>query len=186
MNLQHPSPPLPPTIPKFSHHFSSSLHAPQPPPVTLFHWCVRVSVRVYLCKARGGANTGQRLIFVARPVCIPTACRRLGGQLLLPAPFPHPRASPESICNQPLLSHFQILQDQKPVLSFKHLLKVTGCVCETYQGEMYPKLERTLRVGLMSGLVMGSLGLTCNGIAPKMSRVKKCLPACLPHWLLMA
>lgn len=116
MNLQHPNPPLPPSIPKFSHHLSSSLHTPQAPPVTLFHWCVRVSVRVYLCKARGAANTGQRLIFVARPVCIPTACRRLGGQLLLPAPFPHPRASPERLCNQPLLSHFKILQDKNQCL----------------------------------------------------------------------
>lgn len=72
----------------------------------LCHLLSRMSVRVYSCKARGAANTGQRLIFVARPVCILTACRRLGGQLLLPAPFPHPRVSPESLCKQPLLSHF--------------------------------------------------------------------------------
>lgn len=72
---------------------------------------------------------------MAGPVCIPTACRRLGGQLLLPAPFPHPRASPDNLCNQPLLSHFKILQDKKTSVSFKHLLKMTGCVCETCRGE---------------------------------------------------
>lgn len=43
---------------------------------------------------------------------------------------------------------------------------------------MYPKLERTLRVGFMAGLAMGSLGLTCNGISPKMLRLK--MSACLP------
>lgn len=59
----------------------------------------RASVSVCLRRARRAANTGQRLIFVAGPVCIPTACRRLGGQLLLPAPFPHPGASPESLCD---------------------------------------------------------------------------------------
>lgn len=47
MNLQHIDPPLPPSIPKFSHHLSSSLHNPQPPPTSLFHWCVHMSVRVY-------------------------------------------------------------------------------------------------------------------------------------------
>lgn len=61
--------------------------------------CARASVSVCLRRARRAANTGQRLIFVAGPVCIPTACRRLGGQLLLPAPFPHPGASPESLCD---------------------------------------------------------------------------------------
>lgn len=73
------------------------------------------------------------------------------------------------------------------MLSFRHLLKVTGCICETYwdeedeeeggKNDMYPKLERTLRVGFMAGLAMGSLGLTCNGISPKMSRLK--MSACL-------
>lgn len=29
---------------------------------------------------------------------------------------------------------------------------------------MYPKLGRTLRVGFMAGLAMGSLGLCCNGL----------------------
>lgn len=50
-----------------------------------------------LCEARVAAGTGQRLIFVARPVCIPTACRRLRGQQLLPAQFPQPGVSPESL-----------------------------------------------------------------------------------------
>lgn len=84
------------------------LHAPQLRRVTLFHSCVRLSLRVYLCEA----NSGQRLIFVAGSVCIPTACRRLRGQLF-PAPFPLPRASPENLCNQPLLSHFWIFLDKK-------------------------------------------------------------------------
>ena len=105
------------------------LHGLQLRRVTLFHSCVRLSLRVYLCEA----NSGQGLIFVAGSVCIPTACRRLRGQLF-PAPFPRsllPRASPENLCNQPLLSHFLIILDKKAVLRFKHLLKMTDCVCET-------------------------------------------------------
>lgn len=40
------------------------------------------------------------------------------------------------------------------------------------------KLERTLRAGFTAQLAMGSLGLRCNDIAPKMSRLK--MSACLP------
>lgn len=76
--LLHSKPPLWPFILKISHHRPSSAHNPLLHPVTLFHWYVHVSVGVYLCKA----DSGQRLIFVAGSVCIPTACRRLGGQLL--------------------------------------------------------------------------------------------------------
>lgn len=43
--------------------------------------------------------------------------------------------------------------------------------------DVYPNLERTSRAGFMARLAMGSLGLTCNGIYPKMSRLK--LSACL-------
>lgn len=63
------------------------------------------------------------------------------------------------------------------MLSFKHLLKMTGCVCGTCLGDEDEEEERTLRVGFMAGLAMGSLGLTFNGIAPKMSRLKT--SACL-------
>lgn len=73
---------------------------------------------------------------MARPVCILTACRRLGGQLLLPAPFPHPRVSPES--PESANSHCLVISRSsrtKPVLSFKSLLKMTGCICETCQVE---------------------------------------------------
>lgn len=78
--------------------FSLATHSSTSPSHTFPMVCtVRVSVRVYLSKARGAANTGQRLIFVARPVCVPAACRRLKGQLLLPAPFLHSRASSEPL-----------------------------------------------------------------------------------------
>ena len=53
-----PTPTPPPLIPKVSHHLSSSLNAPQPPPVTLFHWCVCMCVResVFVQSQRGSQH----------------------------------------------------------------------------------------------------------------------------------
>lgn len=61
-------------------------------------------------------HTDQRFIFVARPVCIPMACRRL--QLC--------SLTLERLCEQTLLSH-----NRPPGKSFgyMHLLKMSGCVC---------------------------------------------------------
>lgn len=148
MNLQHADPPLPlHPIPKLFLHLPSFLHAPRPPPVTLFHWCVHMSVRVYSCKARGAANTGQRLIFVARPVCILTARRRLGGQLLLQLHSLTLGSLQRVFANSHCLL---ISRSSRTKLSFKHSLKMTGCICgarqvedneEGKKGDRYPNLE---------------------------------------------
>lgn len=128
---------------------------------------------------------------MARPVCILTARRRLGGQLLLRLHSLTLGSLQRVFAN----SHCLLISTSsrtKPVLSFKHSLKMTGCICEARQvedneegkikGDRYPKLERTLRVGFMAGLMIRSLRLTGDGISPKMSRLKMsaCLFACLP------
>lgn len=115
---------------------------------------------------------------MARPVCIPTACRRLEGQLLLPALFPQPGVSPESLQTATALDIFWLLQGKSGAFILKDRLRT----CESRQ--VMDDEEEGRGNNTESGFqcfVKESLGLTCSSIFLKMSCLK--MAACLFEYL---
>lgn len=179
-----------PFIPKFSHQCSSSLHAD----TSSRTFPLRARQWVCVCAEPDGRPTLARGSFLWPGQCV---SRRLAGvsgasssfQLHSLTPGPLQRA----FATQPLLSHFEILQHTNstwfPAFIKSDRLRLWDLLRRRRWGggeggwgggeSSIQKLERTLRAGFTAQLAMGSLGLRCNDIAPKMSRLK-CLPVCLP------
>ena len=98
--------------------------------------CMHVCQRECICAKPEGRPTLARGSFLWPGQCVSRRAAGVSGasssfQLHSLTLGPLHRVFATSHC----LVIFEILQDKKPVLSFKHLFKMTGCVCGTCRGD---------------------------------------------------
>lgn len=135
MNLPHPNP-----SPPYSKILPSSFFLSKCSSATSSHTfplvCMHVCQRECICAKSEGRPTLARGSFLWPGQCVSRRAAGVSGasssfQLHSLTLGPLHRVFATSHC----LVIFEILQDKKPVLSFKHLFKMTGCVCGTCRGD---------------------------------------------------